>query len=191
MQAIPLKEELLSLQTLSLSTYQGIPIGAGTATVLNSVENTIEYFQEVGNPSPAEEAYKTQLSIVTSDAIVFASPNQGIGEVTGLVTLNTGLGLQAPQGRIEISPGPDGEIISTIADPSGNYDLYVPLGTSGFNYSTTTFSLFDPISGTVLGSEVVDLSGSITSIPTMIAPLQGGCNDNDADNPDADDPDCD
>ena len=78
-----------------------------------------------------------------------------------------------------------------MADPSGNYDLFVSLQDSATDYTNLSLSAFDPVSGSTITSEIVDLSGLTTSTPLVVPPMQGGCSDSDAGAPDADDPDCD
>jgi len=192
MASIPLGSELKALQTLALAPFSEIPIVSGASTVLNFVENAYTYFKsDTSGNSEANSDYQTQLSIVNSDGPVFASSTQGLVEATGSVTETTNLGIETPQSGIDLSPGPNGDTISTIADPSGNYDMFLPLGVSGFDYTSADFNLFDPISSTVLSTEFVDLSGLSTNAIVQLPPMQGTCNDNDAGNPDSDDPDCD
>jgi len=83
-------------------------------------------------------------------------------------------------------------LTSGIADESGNYQVWVPLGTIGVNYSGVNLQAFDPNtgSGTILASETVDLT-PLQYGPETLATISGSCNDTDADNPDGDDPDCD
>jgi hypothetical protein len=189
---IPLGEELRALQTLALAPFSEIPIVNGASTVLNFAENAYTYFKpDTSGNSEANSDYQTQLSIVNSDAPVFASSAQGLVEATGSVTETTNLGIEAPQSGIELSPGPNGETISTVADPNGDYDMFLPLGVSGFDYTSAGLNLFDPISAQVLDTESVDLSGLSTNTIVQIPAMQGTCNDNDAGTPDQDDPDCD
>jgi hypothetical protein len=192
MEAIPLSEELMAIQNLALAPFTEIEAVSNGSTILNFLENAYQYLApNSGGSSDASDDAQTQDTLVTMDSGVFASSSQGIGEVTGSVTIDSNLGLQAPQTGMELSPGPENDTITDLADPSGNYDMYVPLGDSGFDYSNSDFSAFDPVSGNVLASEVVDLSMATTTTPVMIAPLQGTCSDDDIDNPDQDDPDCD
>jgi hypothetical protein len=128
---------------------------------------------------------------VNSDAPVFSSSTQGLVEAIGTVTVTTNLGIEAPQSGLDLSPAPNGDTISTIADPNGDYDMFLPLGVSGFDYTSAEFSLFDPISTNVLNTDVVDLSGLSTSTVVQLPTMQGTCNDDDAGDPDSDDPDCD
>ena len=112
--------------------------------------------------------------------------------ISGTVMNRSGLGLAGSTVYFSSTPNASAHPVrSAVADPSGNYDMYVPLGDSGFDYANSDCSAFDPGSGTVLASEVVDLSMATTTTPVTIAPLQGTCSDNDIDNPDEDDPDCD
>jgi FG-GAP-like repeat len=192
MASIPLGDELKALQDLALAPFSEIPIVSGASTVLNFVENAYTYIKENGpGNSQANADYLTQLSVVSSDGPIFSSPFQGLVEMTGNVSLTTNLGIEAPQAGFELSPGPNGDTIATLADPNGNYDMFIPLGTAGYDYTVTNFNVYDPIGGSVLDSLVVNLNGLTTTSPIALPPLQAACNDDDAGNPDGDDPDCD
>lgn len=194
MASIPLTDELKALQDLvgAFGPIAEIPIVQGASTVLNFAENAYSYFKEdtTGN-NEANADYQTQLSVVNSDAPVFSSSTQGLVEATGIVSEFSNLGIEAPQSGIDFSPGSNGETISTIADPGGDYDMFLPLGVSGFDYTSAAFNLFDPISTNVLATEFVDLAGLSTNVIAQLPPMQGTCNETDAGNPDSDDPDCD
>jgi hypothetical protein len=195
MESIPLSTELKALQdlTLAFAPIADLPITPGISTVLNFAENAVTYFKEdnSGN-SEAGADYQTQLSVVNSDGPVFSSPTQGLLEATGIAAVTSNLGIQAPQSGIEISPGPNGDIISTVADPGGDYDMFLPIGVPTFDYAATTFSVYDPITGNILDTIVVELTGLSTIPPTIVPPMQGTCNDPDVGDPnDSDDPDCD
>jgi hypothetical protein len=190
MQSIPLKQELVAIQDLALAPFDGLPEAA--STVLNFFENVYSYASSdsAGN-SPMNNDYQTQLAIVQSDSSIASSTTQGLAVIDGNVDITTNLGLEAPQSGIDLTPGPGGETMTTIADPSGAYDMLVPLGIAGFNYSSSQFTITDPLSEITSGSETVDLSGTTSNVPTLIPPMQGSCNDDDIGSGDADDPDCD
>jgi hypothetical protein len=78
-----------------------------------------------------------------------------------------------------------------VADPSGSYDLLVPIGVPSTNYSNMTLSAFDPITGIALGSTVVNLSGISPNATVSLSTVSGTCNDPDRFSGDLDDPDCD
>jgi hypothetical protein len=189
MQSIPLKEELQAVQNLALAPFESLQ---AVSTVLNFVENVASYTSpdSAGNSSVNND-YQTQLSIVTSDSSVASSATQGLAEIEGNVDVTTNLGLEAPESGIDVMPGPSGETITTIADPSGYYDILVPLGVAGFDYATSQFTITDPISAITSGSELINLSGASTTLVLQIPTMTGSCNDDDAGAPDADDPDCD
>lgn len=191
MQTIPLQDELQALQNLALAPFEEAQLVANTSTVLNFVENTAEFFNQNSGQAPAEQDWTTQLNVAATDSGEFASSTQGIGEVEGNASLITNLGTQAPDSGVELSPGPGNETITTLADPSGNYEMFIPLGVSGFAYSSSDFFIFDPVGGSVLGSEVVNLSAAAVSTPVQLPAMQATCNDTDIDAPDSDDPDCD
>jgi len=80
-------------------------------------------------------------------------------------------GIFAPQSGIELSC--NGIILNTVADPSGNYQLFVLLQGSPFTYVGADVTIVDPISQSVLGSAVVDLSNLTTAAPGQIPTIQG------------------
>ena len=189
MQSIPLKQELQAIQNLAMAPFEAL---SGASTVLNFVENFGKYATPDSNGnSSVNNDYQTQLSIVTSDAALAASPTTGLAEIDGTVDVTTNLGLEAPDSGVDLMPGPDGENIATLADPSGNYDLLIPMGVSGFDYSNSQLTITDPISGITSGSELVNLSGASPSLPLLVPTMTGSCSDDDANDPDSDDPDCD
>jgi hypothetical protein len=135
MAAIPLSEELKAVQDLALAPFAEIPIVSGASTVLNFVENVYTYFNsDSSGNSEVNSDYETQVSVVNSDGPVFASSTQGLVEVTGTATVTTNLGIEAPQSGIDLSPGPNGETIPTVADPRGEPRKDRPcIGLGGFD----------------------------------------------------------
>jgi hypothetical protein len=196
MDSIPRDQIYGSLKTLVTSPFLAEATAATkvASTAFDLITEGIKFYGlatgENSGSSPSEDADKTSLQIVKSDASVFAPPNQGIAEVEGTSTVTSDLGIEAPESGIELSPGP-GEDLTAIADPSGNYSILVPLGVPSFNYATSTFSLVDPETQSVFSSENVDLTNAKSSTVTQIPALTGSCSDDDASSPDGDDPDCD
>jgi hypothetical protein len=189
MQSIPLSEELRAIQNLALAPFEALQ---GASTVLNFVENMASYASQDSNGnSEAGNDLQTDLMILTSDGTVASSPSNGLAEIQGVVDLTSNLGIEQPQSSIDLSPGPGGETIASMADPNGNYDLLVPLGVSGFDYSSAQLDLVDPISDNALGSELIDLTGATTTAALQVPTMDGTCNDTDINDPDGDDPDCD
>jgi hypothetical protein len=123
-------------------------------------------------------------------AALTASPQTGFGTVTGTSAVANSQG-PILSGLTGIEIGDGTSTFSAIADPSGAYDVLVPLGNASINYSQATLSAYDPISGLILSSEPIDLSSLTSDTVDAAAPLVGACTDDDASTPDADDPDCD
>ncbi|CEF49260.1 unnamed protein product [uncultured bacterium] len=122
----------------------------------------------------------------------FTSPTQGIAQITGIADISSNQGIAAPQSSINLCcMGASALEIQGIADPSGDFDLFVPLGVPNTPYNSLTLNAFDFISDITLSSETVDLSGLDTSQPVQVPTMISTCDDTDAGNPDGDDPDCD
>lgn len=120
------------------------------------------------------------------------SANQGLAQVTGTATISNTQGVAASQSSLDLCCFGAAQLgISGLADPSGDYSLFVPLAAPNTNYSNLTLSVGDPVTGTVLNSEVVDLTALAPGTPIQAPTLTGSCSDSDALTPDADDPDCD
>lgn len=123
---------------------------------------------------------------------LFRVPGEGFGTVQGQVNITNGQGgILSGLTQVIIQDPGSGTFVSTIADVNGNYEITLPLGSSSFNYSNLTLKAVDPVSGLILSSVQINLSG-LTSATVFTAPtISGSCSDSDAGNPDSDDPDCD
>jgi hypothetical protein len=84
----------------------------------------------------------------------------------GMLPILTGIGLQPF--------GPSGTAVGALADPSGTYQMNVPLAVSGTNYSSLVVGALDPTTGAAIGSNVVDLSGLTSTTPQTLAPIIQG-----------------
>jgi hypothetical protein len=127
---------------------------------------------------------------ITQMAALSPSPQAGFGTVSGTATITNDQGpILSGQTGAEIGIG--SSTFSGITDPSGAYDILVPLGNTALNYSQSTLSVYDPITGLVLNSEPLDLSTLTSKTIDTAPPVTGICSDPDASSPDADDPDCD
>lgn len=197
MQNIPADEMYGALETLITSPFlveekTSITVAS---TVFDLVTEGLNYYGiatgDTSTLSPSQDSDLVSVAIATSDGAVFAPPNSGMVEVQGNVDVQTTLGIEAPQSGLDLSPGPGGESLTTIADPDGDYSMWVPLGVSGFDYSTADFSVYDPVADTLLATETVDLSTVSMGQTVQIPSMSGTCNDTDAGAPDGDDPDCD
>lgn len=184
---------LIDLGTTVVSSFSGGLIQQSSDVVngLSSVWfSTMEMtkLMDRGSGTSALE----QVNQTTQDVVNNFSPGdeQDFGLVVSNATVTTNLGDFAPPSEIDLSN--NGIHFDTIADPSGDFQMIVPLQASGFNYNNVDVEIIDPLSGNQLGSETVDLSAMTgTLTPITIPSVQGQCFDDDAGDPDADDPDCD
>jgi hypothetical protein len=135
----------------------------------------------------------TQLA--ESTASVFTTAANGFADVLGdaLVSQSQSAFL-SPDAGIQMGPFDGGIDLQTLADPTGNYDMFVPVGSPGTDYSAIMDTVYDPVSGTALATVSINLStltASAGAVPPTEPPIPVTCNDTDATNPDGDDPDCD
>lgn len=138
------------------------------------------------------DVYNVSTKLADEVDTVFSSVTQGFAELTGQedVTYNTDPMLE-PESGILVAPFDSTQQINGLADPSGSYDLFVPLQAPNTDYTNMTVQAYDPVSAQTLSYESVDLSTLTTSASETAPTMQATCNDDDANNPDADDPDCD
>ena len=115
----------------------------------------------------------------------------GLVDGTANVTNSQGPILSGLSG-VQLTDVTQRERFFTMAGISGSYELVVPIGVQGVDYSKMNVQTFDPITGSTTGSPtVVDLRGVSPNAPVKIPTIQGQCIDTDAGSPDSDDPDCD
>jgi hypothetical protein len=126
---------------------------------------------------------------------VFNSAAQGFSDVLGAADVSNSEGpILSPDAGIQIGPFNGGIELQSLADPNGNYDVFVPLSVPNTDYVALDDTVYDPVANTALTTVVVDLSGltaSAGSASITESPISATCNDTDAPNPDGDDPDCD
>lgn len=149
--------------------------------------------QEAALVQPGATGADTDNNAVTDKLTKpFTSATQGFAEVSGTADITNGQGVAAAQSSIDYCCfGASSLGIDTLADPSGGYQVYIPLAVPGTDYSSLSVDAVDAITGNVTGSTTADFGG-LTSTQAATAPtITGSCTDNDALNPDADDPDCD
>jgi uncharacterized protein (TIGR03437 family) len=155
-----------------------------TSTVANFVKTIIE----LGDSSQTQ-VDDTSVSLVNEVPSLPAGEIQGFANVTGTVDVSNSGGITSAQSGVELSS--NGIQVFTMADANGKYLFAVPVQIPGFDYTSGTIQIVDPISGTPLGSEIVNLSPLAPGTTIQAPPVTGTCIDDDANNPDSDDPDCD
>jgi hypothetical protein len=176
---IPEVKEALDASTAANTLYQGSALVAGIAGLsADAIAKQFTDAQDAGN----------QLSTVASGA------DQGFADLTGTALItnnNSGTDLQTLYEANLSIPGISAPVtLNSISDPDGNYTVLVPLGNTSLGYSSANLDVQDPSTGTVLGSEPIDLS-TLTDAGATAPSIGGMCNDDDASTPDGDDPDCD
>jgi hypothetical protein len=162
---------------------------APAAATIAGVGLALTFLQIYSETDEGKMAFQTALG-VGEEVPQFSSPNQGFANIDGIASISNTLGIAASQSSVELCCM-DTSGIQGIADPSGDYELFVPLEVPNTSYNNLTLNAFDFITGNTLSSEIVDLSGLDTSQPVQVPTMIGTCDDTDAGNPDGDDPDCD
>ncbi len=113
-------------------------------------------------------------------------------EIKGQVNISNSQGIGAAQSGLDLCCFGAGSLgIIDVADTTGAYDTYVPLGLPSTSYGGLNLSVYDPVTSSTITSSTVSLTGATTTAPKVIPTLSGSCVDTDNLNPDGDDPDCD
>ncbi|WP_175585739.1 hypothetical protein [Caballeronia cordobensis] len=135
---------------------------------------------------------KTAAGAVSDAAALGQTPSMGIGIIDGQTSITNSQGpvLSALTG-VAATDGTQNDTFTSLADEAGHYDLLVPAGVPGLDYSDFSVLAYDPVAGKVLATKGQSLTG-LNPGGTLNGPtLSGVCTDLDASNPDSDDPDCD
>jgi hypothetical protein len=170
-----------------IGSFLNVENTGGQITLQSAGLLTGAYQCATSSPPCYQAIVNTAVALAMEVKGVFSTDTQGIGTVEGNVNVPTNQGSLAPLSGIELSS--NGITLDTLADPGGNYQLFMPLQASPFDYVNTDVTIVDPVSQTTLGSEVVDLTGLNTASPLQIPTIQGAaCSNVDFD---GDDPDCD
>jgi hypothetical protein len=188
MNAVPTKDIVKASLNLTATLF-GAPEAVPLLQKISTVYEFADSFYELG-----EAAEETAENLYESIDAEFPSPfpdeTQGLAMIQGLADISNTTGTAAPLSGLDLCclGGTD---IQGIADPEGNFTVYVPLGVAGTDYSGLSLEVYDPLGGAILSAETVDLTGLNTSQPVIVPDLFGTCDDSDAGDPDGDDPDCD
>ncbi len=166
--------------------YKDVDLAVGAIQTLGLGLTITQFYHD---STAAKDSFGIAV-LVANQVPVFSSPQQGFATIDGTVNISNNQGIAAPQTSLDLCCMNSSDI-QGICDPSGECDLFVPLGVQNTAYNNLTLSAFDFITGNTLSSEIVDLSGLNTSQPVQVPTMIGTCDDTDAGNPDGDDPDCD
>jgi uncharacterized protein (TIGR03437 family) len=168
MNALPRQQlyQTLGDLTLAFPGLQEIEALKPVSSVLNLIETESNIEQGQG----LQSADSTTEAITTS----YTAPSvytQGIASITGVVNVQSNNGIATPQTGAQLSS--NGITFGTIADLGGDYQLYVPLQVIGFDYSTATFTIVDPLGP--LGSQVLNLDDLTTEAPLQMPAIGDQC----------------
>src|SRR5260370_15249503 len=123
------------------------------------------YLNLQGNGS-VQQTYTASESIPAQ----FSGSSPAIGEVQGQINVPS-QGLATPQTGLEFCCYEGNLDIVGIGDADGGFVFFSPINVAGTNYSSMTLSATDPLTGSVLGSETVSLSGLSPTTPTTVPTL--------------------
>jgi trimeric autotransporter adhesin len=122
---------------------------------------------------------QTALNAATQQLLnPFTSISQGIANITGTVDVPNYFapgfltpGLENLLNRLnEVSVSNNGTAFSTVADPIGNFSLFLSLQDPFFNYAAANFQVLDPVTQDILGRDVqaINLSMLTTATPLQL-----------------------
>lgn len=193
--------------TTALSAW-GVKAFAGTTAVTQSVFEglwgttvqssdaafaAVSFVAGVGNYYLQDYLDPDHAAVVAGLDALAALPQSaqtGLGTVSSTVIISNSQGpILSGLTGVEISDG--STTMSMLADPTGNADVLIPLGNPAINYANMTLSAYDPVTGTILGTEPLNLRTLTTTSGDTAPPVVASCTDDDAGDPDSDDPDCD
>jgi uncharacterized protein (TIGR03437 family) len=130
----------------------------------------------LGSSGALQNALDVTRGIASEPALSQVIPR--LGSVTGatpplgLAPGSPGYGLVPPQSGVKLCGfGPGGLCLPGLADTSNKYVMNVPMEIPGTDYPHVSASATDPLSGTVYGSEVVDLRGLNANAPVQVPPI--------------------
>jgi len=171
----------------ALKFAQGGPSGITVqgAALVTSVAGLV--VADAGAAAAADKA-----TLEASNAEIPSAANS-VAFVDGAVSIsNANAPILWPLTGIDLKDGSGMVAVTTLADVNGDYQLMVPMGVNGADYSRSLLTPFDPVTGTdlSLGLEL-NLSSVNPAVPVNVPTLNGECTDDDASSPDEDDPDCD
>jgi hypothetical protein len=164
--------------------------GPGFSEGVQQVATTLSFAKtlyDLGQPAQ-EQANATPGEIATE---VQSMPNVSMefGTLDGMTIINNSAGIAAAPTGLDLSSGC--LEITTVADPSGNYQIVVPLNVPGFDYGDADLEAYDPVTNGYISDETVNIDSLSPTNSLTLPTLAGSCDDTDSTDPDSDDPDCD
>jgi len=135
--------------------------------------------------------FTTAINLAAETVVPFVSSTLGFAEVSGVVNVANSLGVFSALSGVDVSSDYDSDDFGTIADPSGDYSMFIPLNDPQFDYRGADIQVVDPLTGDDLAYAPINLGSLNTTTVLQMPTLSGTCDDTDAGDPDGDDPDCD
>jgi hypothetical protein len=145
-------------QTISqVPTLLGLEVEQQTVKLADQGIASLLIIGQDGSSGQIAAADATGVSLVSSSTLSQLSGN--LGYVTGIAENPTNQSTSSPQNSLDLCCfGASGLDMIALADPNGNYDLLVPIGVAGTNYSDLSLSEDDTATSATLATETVDLS---------------------------------
>ena len=119
----------------------------------------------------------TSIQAGAETSTIFGTANQGFAIVDGSVQTSSTFGVAADQNEVQLSS--NGVAFNSLADESGNYQIFVSLQADPFDYAAAnlqiidpttqnSLNIIDPTSGNAETSEVIDLNGATTTAASQL-----------------------
>ncbi len=131
-----LNSDQTKISTSMFETYSQVPVILGleaeatTASLISQGANALLTLVTVASSGQVRAADDTTLQLISPS--VLPSIKDHWGQVSGTVNITTNLGTAAPQSSLNLCCFGAVELgIVGLADPSGNYNLFVPMGVAG------------------------------------------------------------
>jgi Putative Ig domain len=181
---VGLGKDVVSALQANQSGAQGVVVqGLGLLTGATSL-----LIAQNGATAPADT---DKQAVESADGQIPSGTDFGVigGAVTVTNSANSDL---VPLNGVQLTDPATGNTYQTSAGTDDNYQMIVPLGVPGMDYSGMQLAPYDPISDILLGNPITVNLSTLNSGTTQTEPgISGACVDTDASGPDQDDPDCD
>jgi hypothetical protein len=192
----------LGVDVLSTASgLAGVKAVGGVGSAMNDVTSYLEQLGSQGGSGLALQGtgfltgvYSSWQTVSTIASEAKQSPQTAdLASISGYVSVNNSNGpILSGLPGVQLTDPATGKTFAVVADANGQYNMSVPVGVPGVNYSGLQIQSYDPVSGVYTsGPSGVDLSGLLPGGNAQMPSISGVCYDADAGSPDADDPDCD
>jgi len=152
-----------------LAAGLGDPYFGYTGELLSPVASTVSSL--AGTALNLNETLKqidsTEVSILTE---VSTGVVEVIGTIEGHTDVSGNTAATGSQYGVDLSSG--GIMLNTVTDSNGDFQIFVPIQVPNFDYGNANFQIVDPMTGQILGSQVMDVSSAASTTPLQTAPIE-------------------